>query len=127
MTRHLLRFSTQIRQASGVVWGSPRYARAIRAESNIDTAQDPPTAPLPENHEAGDGISDFSNWLDKHEDVSTVQAVTGLAGMLSFCYATYRYSIYRAENSDPTFTRREFPTVKNYLPTWDEAKDVRTE
>ncbi|PXF49744.1 hypothetical protein BWQ96_00396 [Gracilariopsis chorda] len=126
MSRQLLRASAQIRRASA--WASPRWSRAVRAQSNIDTAQDPPTAPLPEQHELGEGVSDFSNWVEKHEDVSSAEAVGGFVFIMGVCYAIHQYAVNRTKSSDPTFTRREFPTVQTYLPTWKEAADsVRKE
>lgn len=103
---------------------SHRWAEQVRSESNILTVDDPPTAPLPENHEAGDGIADFSNFVDKNEDVSTGQAVVGLGSMLLFSYGIYKYATYSAKKAPPLFTRREFPNVEKDFPTWPGAADV---
>lgn len=108
-----------LRRASG--WYGAKWAEAVRAESNVTTPDDPPTAPLTENHEIGDGESDFSNFLDKHPDVSTRQAVTGLGVMLGFCYGVYRLSTASAERTTPLFVPREFPTEERDFPTWANA------
>lgn len=123
----LPRFSSYpaTRFASGgpVQFGS-RWAEKVRSESNIITPDDPPTAPLPEEHEVGEGFSDFSNYVDKHEDVSTAQAVVGLGSALAFCYAIYWYSTYRASRSTPLFTKKKFPYVEQDMPTWENAAVV---
>lgn len=96
----------------------------MRSESNILTVDDPPTAPLSENHESGDGVADFSNFVDKNEDVSTGQAVTGLGSMLLLTYGIYKYATYSANKVPPLFTRREFPNAEKDFPTWSGAADV---
>lgn len=101
-----------------------RWARIVRAESNIITPDDPPTAPLPETHELGEGQSDFSNFVDKNEDVSTSQALGGLGAILAFCYGIYQYSTYRARSNTPVFKPREFPDVEKDMPTWPGASKV---
>lgn len=89
-----------------------RYARQIRAESNIETIDDPPVAPLPEEHEVGPGESDFCNYLDDHSDTSNRQIIQGLgiAGGLLACVAVV--SAYRYRHS-------ERPIEPRTVPFWD--------
>lgn len=115
----------QMRQASN--WATARYSNIVRSESNIDTIHDPPTAPLPEEHEAGHGPSDFSNWVERHRDVSDVQAFSGLGVMLLTCYGLWRLSQAQVAATAPLYTAREFPTVERDFPNWAGAKDVRKE
>lgn len=96
---------------------SARWSRIMRSESNIETMEDPPRAPLPECHEAGEGVSDFSNWVDKHEDVSLNQALIGLALVSSFVYGIHRLSQRDRRTKTPAFTLRELPTVYDDIPT----------
>lgn len=102
-----------------------RWSEIVRSESNITTPDDPPTQPLHEMHELGHGQADFSNFVDKNEDVSTAQALTGLGSMLLFCYGVYRYSGYRARTSTPLFTLREYPEAERDIPTWKSASSLR--
>lgn len=110
--------------SGGPVQFGPRWVEKVRSESNIITYDDPPSAPLSEDHEVGEGASDFSNYIDKNEDVSTVQAVVGLSSALAFCYAIYRYSASRASRSAPLYTMKEFPYVEQDMPTWENAATV---
>lgn len=104
---------------------SARWAETIRSESNIATPDDPPSAPLHETHELGEGQSDFANYVDKYEDVSTMQAVTGLGTMLLFTFGIYKYATKRSRESTPLFTRREFPHVREDFPNWPGVDEVR--
>lgn len=104
---------------------SAQWAAQMRSESNILTPDDPPTAPLPESHELGEGQADFCNYVDKYEDVSTVQAVTGLGSMLLFTYGVYKFATKQARESTPVFTRREFPHAQEDFPTWARSDEVR--
>jgi hypothetical protein len=86
-----------------------RYARQIRAESNIQTVDEPPTAPLPEEHEVGPGESDFCNYLDDHSDSSNRQMVQGLGlatGLLALLAAV---SVYRFRHSERAYEPRTVP------------------
>lgn len=96
---------------------SSRWANLIRSQSNIHTPEDPPRATLPENHEAWDGTSDFSNWVDKHEDISTVQAVTGLLSAVAVVSGIYLLAQHDRKTKTPAFTKRELPTVEADIPT----------
>ncbi|CAN8065491.1 unnamed protein product [Agarophyton chilense] len=126
IARSLLRASSShVRRGS--TWASSRWAETIRAQSNIDTLEDPPTRPLPEQHELGEGVSDFSNWLEKHEDVSSAEAVGGFLGIMGLCFAIHQYATSRVKNGQSTFTLREFPTVQTSMPTWNGASLVRKE
>lgn len=88
-----------------------RYARQIRAMSNEFTADDPPTAPLPETHELDQGDSDFSNFLDKHYDTSDRMAWTGLAIGFGF-FASVAWMAAQVNE------RRRPPYVPRNLPYW---------
>lgn len=118
-------FRAPVRHGSGapVQWG-PRWANYIRAESNITTPDDPPTQPLPESHEAGEGQADFSNFVDKNEDVSTSQALIGLGSMFALCFTIYRIGMNGAKTTPPKFTRREFPDFNESMPNWKNATNV---
>lgn len=122
-----MRSAGQIRHASDSSWYSKRWVDIVRSESNIVTVDDPPTAPLSENHEVGDGVSDFSNWIEQHNDVSDVQALTGLGTILAFCAGVFYVSTTRANNSTPLFTLREFPYVENDFKTYAGASSIRKE
>lgn len=89
----------------------------MRSESNIETREDPPREPLHENHEAGEGESDFSNWVDKNEDVSFGQAVTGMGLGFGFLYGVFLISRRDSRTKPPTFTLRELPTYESDFPT----------
>lgn len=111
--------ATQARHASGssTVWYSKRWSEIVRAESNVENREDPPRAPLSDNHEVFDGESDFSNWVDKHEDVSFGQAVSGMGMAFASLYGIYLLSQRDRRTKTPTFTLREFPTYENDIPT----------
>lgn len=115
----------QRRNAGSVPQFSARWANQVRAESNTVTPDDPPTSPLHEEHELDHGESDFSNFLDKHEDVSTRQMLTGFGFIMTVMYGIYYTSTKRASENTPMFTLREFPTVEEDNPHWKGAKDVR--
>lgn len=118
VSKHVIQHQ-QIRNASGGVIPtfSKRWAEITRSQSNIDTPEDPPTSPLPESHEAGEGTSDFSNWVNNHEDVSLTQALSGFAFMSSIVYGIYYMSKVDRETKIPVFTLRELPTVDSDFPT----------
>lgn len=115
----------QRRNAGSVPQFSARWANQVRAESNTVTPDDPPTAPLHEEHELDHGQADFSNFLEKHEDVSTRQMLSGLGFIMSVMYGIYYFSTKQSRENTPTFTLREFPTVEQHNPAWKGAKDVR--
>jgi hypothetical protein len=99
-----------------------RYARQIRAESNIQTADEPPTSPLPEGHEVGPGESDFCNYLDDHSDTSNRQVIQGLglAGGVLACLAAF--SVYRYRNSKPQFVPRTVPFWEKEVPGFERVQ-----
>ncbi len=100
---------------------SRRWSEQTRVESGLKAIDDPPTAPLSEDHDIGDGVCDFANWFDKGEDISTSQAVLGLGSALAFCFGIYQIAVYNTEHSPSRFTLRETPTMANDFPTWDRA------
>lgn len=110
-------FGVSRRHASGDVWYSSRWVEQTRRESGLTFADDPPTAPLSEDHDIGDAECDFGNWFDKAEDVSTAQAVVGLATALGFCFGIYKIATKQAENKPAHFTLRELPTLEADFPT----------
>lgn len=114
----------QRRYGSGVTWNSARWAHKVRDEARPVLPDDPPIQPLPESHEAGEGFSDFSNWTDKYEDVSTVQAVTGLAAALAICFGIGVISTTRASRLDPHFVPREFPMFDRDFPALQKSEDT---
>lgn len=89
----------------------------VRAASKEVTPDDPPTEPLPETHELGEGQSDFSNWVDPGSDVSVPQALGGFGFIMGVCAAIYQISTNQSKNGAPLFTRREFPTFATDVPT----------
>jgi hypothetical protein len=99
-------------------WASARWSNAVRAASKAVTMDDPPTQPLPETHELQEGECDFSNWLDRHDDVSMSQALTGLGFMLGVCYALYSGATAVARGTPPAFTLRELPHAATDMPTF---------
>lgn len=96
---------------------SARWAHVVRNESNVSNPEDPPTAHLSENHEVNHGVSDFSNWVDRHDDVSLNQALTGLSVGFACMYGIYRISVWDRNRRPPLFTKREMPTTHNDIPT----------
>eukprot|EP00173_Palmaria_palmata_P001470 Plantae.Rhodophyta-Palmaria_palmata.ctg18261.p1 GENE.Plantae.Rhodophyta-Palmaria_palmata.ctg18261~~Plantae.Rhodophyta-Palmaria_palmata.ctg18261.p1 ORF type:complete len:139 (+),score=16.18 Plantae.Rhodophyta-Palmaria_palmata.ctg18261:41-457(+) len=107
--------AVQRRQASA--WAGARRVRGVRRGSKATTMDDPPTKPLPEQHEV-EGEADFSNWVEPHRDTSLTQALTGLGFALGVCYAIFSVSTSSARNSTPAFTRRELPQVAADIPTF---------
>lgn len=116
--RHVVH-AVQRRHGSGGApyWYSARWSRILRSEANIDNVQDPPVSELPESHEAGDGVSDFSNWVNKHEDISTGQAVGGVFGITVILTSVVYLSQAMLRRSEPTFALRELPSVQRDIPT----------
>lgn len=96
---------------------STKWVRAIRGESNILTAEDPPTAPLSHDHDVNDGSSDFSNWVDRHQDVSAREALIGVSCGFAILYGMYRLAVYDRNHKTPEFTLRQHPTLNNDIPT----------
>lgn len=96
---------------------SAKWVRAVRAESNIYTPEDPPTAPLSDHHDTYDGSSDFSNWVERHNDVSLNQAILGLGSGLLLLYGICRLALYDQKTKTPEFVVRDFPTLKDDIPT----------
>lgn len=109
-------FALQRRSASGEAWMSPRWSELTRKQSGILSSDEPPTAPLSEDHDIGDGECDFANWFDKGEDISMSQAVTGLGLALGFCYSVYKISVRNADSRPGRFTLRELPTLAGDIP-----------
>lgn len=113
-------FGMQVRHGSGgVEWVGERWVRIVRSQSNIDTTEDPPVAELPESHDAGEGNSDFSNWVSKHEDTSWNQVLIGLGGLGVFLYGIVYVAFRDRRTKTPVFTLRELPTLENDIPTLD--------
>ncbi len=117
LTRRSLFLATR-RNASSDVWMPARWSEQTRRESGLVFVDDPPTAPLSENHEIGDSQCDFGNWFDKGEDVSTAQAVTGLGVALGFCFLIYRTATYQASKKPANFTMRELPMMAADIPAY---------
>ena len=117
----------QISRSGSTASVSARWSNIVRSESNIDTPEDPPTKPLPEQHEVGEGVSDFSNWVEKHEDVSSAQAFGGLAFILACMYGIYSYSTSQAAKRTPRFTLREAPALENSIPTYRTTRESMEE
>lgn len=101
---------------------SARWSEQVRLESNVVAVDDPPTAPLSEDHDIGDGVCDFANWFDKGEDISTAQAVFGLGSALGFCYTIYKVAVRNAENKPAEFTLRELPSLASDIPGYKHQK-----
>lgn len=99
-------------------WAPARWSEMVRTASKDILPDDPPTAPLHETHEMHEGLGDFSNWLDRHDDTTVPQALTGLGFMLAMCYGVYSVATSSARNSTPAFTLRELPTVEKDIPTF---------
>lgn len=72
-------------------------------------------------------MSDFSNWVEKHEDVSSAQAIGGFVFIMSCMYGIYRLSTGLAARSTPEFTRREVPGMNQSMPTYKPATEDDTE
>lgn len=127
--RHLVRRSAGLftgaprRCASGV--NSARWTEQTRRESGLVFADDPPTAPLSEDHEIGAGVCDFANWFDKGEDVSTAQAVSGLGFALGLSYTIYRVATAQADAKQGEFTLREIPFLERDIPGAGTGDGVR--
>lgn len=66
----------------------------------------------------GEGLGDFSNWIESHDDTSLTQALVGAGFMFSVCGALYAASQHMAKNSTPMFTLRELPEVEGDIPTF---------
>lgn len=119
-TRHLARRSTSYlfngaaRRHAAV--NSARWTEQTRRESGLTFVDDPPTAPLSEDHEIGAGVCDFANWFDKGEDVSTGQALGGLGFALGLSYCIYRTAVAQASAKPGEFTLREIPFLERDIP-----------
>lgn len=113
-----------LRRNASSGWASTRWVNIARAESNIVTYDDPPTAPLPESNEAGEGASDFSNYVEKHEDVSTAQALSGLGIMMASMYAIFKISTGLAQRTPAPYTPRETPYLEKDIPILHKGDDV---
>lgn len=96
---------------------STKWVRAVRAESNILSPEDPPRAPLSDHHDTHVGSSDFANWVERHNDVSLNEAVLGVGSGLLFFYGIYRFAAYDQKTKTPDFVKRDLPTVENDIPT----------
>ena len=122
LSRTLLKQHQQVRHGGGApTYVTARWSNIYRMESNLVTPDNPPTAPLSDDHEVGDGQSDFSKYYDNHDDVSTLQVVTGLGSGLLFFYMVYLVSRRDHDNSTPVFTIRESPTLEQDIPTMDHS------
>ena len=104
-----------VRHGSTSGWYPARWSEQVRVHAGVTTADDPPQSPLNEENEV-EGVSDFSNYFDRHEDVSTVQAVGGLGFALGLCFVLWKASTSRARNCTPVSTKREFPFLDRDLP-----------
>lgn len=112
------------RAAGGVShgWYPVKYANDVRAASRVVAVDEPPTAPLGENHDFGDGVCDFSNFVDKHEDTNVVSAAAGLASFVGLLTAVYWAGQAHAAGTRDLFTRREFPYLDKDFPLGLRAK-----
>jgi len=93
---------------------SAAWAEKVRMGSNISNAEEPPRGPLPEEHDLGEGVADFANWLDRYEDVSVVQAVVSVALAASGLVLVHRLA--KGTVNEPWFTPRELPHLEKDLP-----------
>lgn len=100
--------------SGGMEMNCARWSERVREMSNIETVDDPPTAPLPEEHDLGDGFSDFSNFIDKYEEVSMRQAGVSLVLALGGLYGVYRLA--KSANNEPYFVPRTMPYIDQDLP-----------
>lgn len=116
-------FGIARRHASGDAWMSARWVEQTRRESGLTFVDDPPTAPLSEDHEIGDAQCDFGNWFDKGEDVSTAQALGGLGAGLGFCFFIYKVATSQAEKKPAAFTLREVPIMANDIPGYSDRSN----
>lgn len=126
--RHLVRRSSALFSSGGrrhAAVNSARWTEQTRRESGLVFVDDPPTAPLSEDHEIGAGKCDFANWFDKGEDVSTGQAVSGLAFALGLSYCVYRTAVAQANSKKGEFTLREVPFLERDIPGAGTAEGVR--
>eukprot|EP00166_Cyanidium_caldarium_P005215 ctg_611.g331 len=101
-----------------------RYVRQIRAESNETSWDDPPTAPLPETNELYEGASDFSNFLDRHEDMSPRQAYGGLALGMGFFAVLGALAFQRSKAKERPYVPREVPGYNRDIFGSDVPPDV---
>lgn len=97
-------------------WMPAKYSNDVRAASRVVAVDDPPTAPLSENHDFGDGVCDFSNFVDKHEDTGVGSAAAGLATFVGVLTAVYWGGQASAAGTRDLFTRREFPYLDKDFP-----------
>eukprot|EP00187_Rhodella_violacea_P000542 CAMPEP_0174890440 /NCGR_PEP_ID=MMETSP0167-20121228/5593_1 /TAXON_ID=38298 /ORGANISM="Rhodella maculata, Strain CCMP736" /LENGTH=172 /DNA_ID=CAMNT_0016128239 /DNA_START=187 /DNA_END=705 /DNA_ORIENTATION=+ len=93
-------------------WMSANWSNTMRKMSNVNAVDDIPTKPLPENYDFGDGQSDFSNWLELHEDTSIGQALVGLGSFFAIMGGLYWYAGKRTETYEVYYTPREVPNYK---------------
>lgn len=97
-------------------WMPAKYSNDVRAASRVVEVDEPPTAPLTENHDFGEGVCDFSNFVDKHEDTSLGSAAVGLASFFGFLTAIYWGGQAAGANTRDLFTRRELPYLDKDCP-----------
>lgn len=96
---------------------SAEWANKMRAASNITAPDEPPTSPLPEEHEI-EGAGDFSNWVEPHNDVSLNQALIGMGSFFGFTLGLYFWSQRCTE--EPKFTLKKQPTLAVDMPIVEE-------
>ncbi|GAB0496289.1 hypothetical protein MMPV_007601 [Pyropia vietnamensis] len=97
-------------------WMPTKYSNDVRAASRVVEVDEPPTAPLSENHDVGEGVCDFSNFVDKHQDTSLSSAAVGLASFVGFLTAVYWGGQATGASTRDLFTRREFPYLDKDFP-----------
>ena len=96
---------------------SAEWSNKIRARSKVYTVDDPPTAPLPEEHEI-EGEADFCNYVEKHDDVSMNQVLGSLAIAFGLMFGFYK--IAPRGCPEPEFTLKEYPGMEKEIPIANE-------
>jgi len=97
-------------------WMPARFSQDVRAGSRVVAVDEPPTAPLSESHDFGEGVCDFSNYVDAHEDTSLASAAAGLATFAAVLGGVYAAGQAHGATTPDLFTPREFPYLEKDFP-----------
>jgi len=97
-------------------WMPARFSQDVRAASRVVAVDEPPTAPLTESHDFGEGVCDFSNYVDAHEDTGLASAAAGLATFAAVLGGVYAAGQAHGAKTPDLFTRREFPFLEKDFP-----------
>uniref|UniRef100_A0A7S0ZCS3 Uncharacterized protein n=1 Tax=Timspurckia oligopyrenoides TaxID=708627 RepID=A0A7S0ZCS3_9RHOD len=89
---------------------SARWSRKMREDFGNTTVDDPPTGPLPEEHEL-EGYSDWSNWYDTHPDTPSIDVLYAMVLFFGPAYLIYLFSKWRGRKvfESPSFTLNCIP------------------